>query len=76
MLRLQKFLAVLIFIPALLSAAGYEQQNIVTEEVRIPLRDGVKFGATLFRPDAEGKFPALVFRSPYGDTWLLLTHFQ
>lgn len=68
MLRFQKILACIIFIPALLSAAGYEQQNVITEEVKISLRDGVKLGATLFRPAAAGKYPALVFRSPYGDT--------
>ncbi|MCI0604573.1 hypothetical protein L0156_16425, partial [bacterium] len=39
--------------------------NAIQEEARIPLRDGVKLGATLFRPATEGKFPALVFRTPY-----------
>jgi len=29
------------------------------------MRDGVKLGATLFRPAQDGKFPALVFRTPY-----------
>jgi uncharacterized protein len=40
--------------------------NIVKEDVRIPLRDGVTLGATLYRPDQPGKFPALVYRTPYG----------
>ena len=39
--------------------------NVIQEEIRIPLRDGVKLGATLFRPAVNGKFPALVFRTPY-----------
>jgi putative CocE/NonD family hydrolase len=41
--------------------------NIVVEQrVEIPLRDGVKLRATLFRPDAPGRFPAIVYRTPYG----------
>jgi hypothetical protein len=40
--------------------------NVVREEVQIPMRDGVKLGATLFRPDRPGKYPALVYRTPYG----------
>lgn len=40
--------------------------NIVREDVMIPMRDGVKLGAILYRPDQEGKFPAIVYRTPYG----------
>ncbi len=41
--------------------------NIVVEpRVEIPLRDGVVLRATLFRPDAPGRFPAIVYRTPYG----------
>ncbi|MBW2692238.1 MAG: CocE/NonD family hydrolase [Deltaproteobacteria bacterium] len=41
--------------------------NIIVERrIEIPLRDGVKLRATLFRPDAPGRFPAIVYRTPYG----------
>ena len=40
--------------------------NIRKQEVRIPMRDGVQLGATLYRPEQEGRFPAIVFRTPYG----------
>ena len=41
--------------------------NVVVERrVEIPLRDGVVLRATLFRPDAPGRFPAIVHRTPYG----------
>jgi len=41
--------------------------NIVVERrIEIPLRDGVTLRATLFRPDAPGRFPAIVYRTPYG----------
>ena len=51
----------------LFSVFAYAQHpnNVIQEEVRIPLRDGVSLGATLYRPVQEGKFPALVFRTPY-----------
>jgi len=39
--------------------------NIIQEEIRIPMRDGIKLGATLFRPGQPGKYPAIVFRTPY-----------
>jgi uncharacterized protein len=50
------------------TACGQEHHpaNIIQEEVQIPLRDGVRLGATLYRPDRPGKFPALVYRTPYG----------
>ena len=33
--------------------------------VRIPMRDGKTLSADLIRPDAEGKFPALIEYIPY-----------
>lgn len=41
--------------------------NVVVEDrVELEMRDGVKLRATLYRPDAEGTFPTLVYRTPYG----------
>jgi putative CocE/NonD family hydrolase len=40
--------------------------NVIREEVMIPMRDGVKLGAIVYRPEQTGKFPALVYRTPYG----------
>src|SRR5262245_62072445 len=37
----------------------------VEKFVQVPVRDGVKLAATLIRPDAEGKFPAIVEYIPY-----------
>ncbi len=66
---MKKLFALLTFlIPLFCEAISYETQNIVVEEVRIPLRDGVNLGATLLRPLQDGKYPALVLRTPYGDT--------
>ncbi len=33
--------------------------------VRAPMRDGVNLVADIFRPDADGKFPVLLQRTPY-----------
>ena len=49
------------------SAALEAHPNIVVERrIEIPLRDGVKLRATFYRPDAPGRFPAIVYRTPYG----------
>ncbi len=39
---------------------------IVEENVRVPMRDGIALSTNIFRPDAPGKFPAIVNRTPYG----------
>lgn len=40
--------------------------NLIREEVMVPMRDGVKLGAILYRPNVTGKFPGIVYRTPYG----------
>lgn len=50
---------------ALLAAeAAYEVE--VRGEVMIPMRDGVELSANVFLPKAEGRFPTVLARSPYG----------
>jgi predicted acyl esterase len=39
---------------------------IVEKDVEIPMRDGAKLIANVYRPDAPGKFPALTACGPYG----------
>ncbi|WP_424624722.1 CocE/NonD family hydrolase [Achromobacter marplatensis] len=34
--------------------------------VMVPMRDGTRLATDVFRPDAPGRFPALVNRGPYG----------
>jgi uncharacterized protein len=34
--------------------------------VAIPMRDGVALSANIFRPDVEGRLPAILIRTPYG----------
>ncbi|MCC7194604.1 MAG: CocE/NonD family hydrolase, partial [Gemmatimonadaceae bacterium] len=35
--------------------------------VRIPMRDGARLSVDLFYPDAPGKYPALLWRTPYSN---------
>jgi putative CocE/NonD family hydrolase len=41
----------------------YEAER--TGNVAIPMRDGVRLAADIYRPKAEGAFPALLIRTPY-----------
>ncbi|MFA6562683.1 MAG: CocE/NonD family hydrolase [Verrucomicrobiia bacterium] len=53
------------FHSALLAAdRGYEVES--RAEVKIPMRDGVELAANIFLPKAEGKFPVILARTPYG----------
>jgi uncharacterized protein len=36
-------------------------------DVKIPMHDGVRLSANIYRPDAAGKFPVLLMRTPYGN---------
>lgn len=58
-------LTAILFLTTHLSIAQHPL-NIIREEVRIPMRDGITLGAILYRPVLNGKYPALVYRTPYG----------
>ena len=40
-------------------------QMKIEEPVYVPMRDGVRIALRVYRPDAEGEFPALFAASPY-----------
>ena len=48
------------------AAAAGAAEPVSDRDVSIPMRDGVTLKADLFRPAAEGRFPTLVYRTPYG----------
>ena len=56
--------AVLLFTGALHSRLAVALS--VTKEVAIPMRDGTVLRADLLLPAATGRFPTLVYRTPYG----------
>lgn len=42
--------------------------NVLEElDVKVVMRDGVRLSTNIYRPDAPGRFPALLMRSPYGN---------
>jgi uncharacterized protein len=44
--------------------SGYEMR--VEKNVYVPMRDGARLAIDVYRPDAPGKFPALLAISTYG----------
>lgn len=41
-------------------------QFVLEKDVAVPMRDGVVLRADVMRPDGGGRFPVLVYRTPYG----------
>jgi putative CocE/NonD family hydrolase len=37
-------------------------------DVRVPMHDRVKLSTDIYRPDAKGRFPAIVARTPYDNS--------
>src|SRR5881628_3519208 len=59
---------VLLALLAVLSPGGAAVSELIRVDslVQVPMRDGVKLYADVYRPRREGKFPVLVVRTPYG----------
>jgi putative CocE/NonD family hydrolase len=45
-----------------------QHEVTVDEKVMMPMRDGVKLSADIYRPKAAGKFPTVLGRTPYSRT--------
>src|SRR5688572_11730439 len=41
-------------------------RTIIERNQLITMRDGVILVGDLYRPDSQGRFPAILFRTPYG----------
>ena len=61
---MKSFLIFWLFV-TVVAASAQHPQNIIREEIRIPMRDGIHLGAILYRPAEQGKYPAIVLRTPY-----------
>lgn len=71
---MKSILRLLILLLAVTAAVGQTQAppDFVTEnDVAIPMRDGVVLRADILRPQADGKYPVLVYRTPYGKEFAL-----
>ncbi len=69
---------ILLFCAAALSAAGaaslaqeQTRNTVRNNDVAVPMRHGVVLRADILLPSAEGKFPALIYRTPYGKHFAL-----
>jgi putative CocE/NonD family hydrolase len=40
----------------------------IDRDIRVPMRDGITLSADIYRPRQEGRYPAIVIRTPYGKT--------
>ncbi len=48
------------------AASTNVSETIIQKNAAVKMRDGVVLRADVLLPSAEGKFPALVYRTPYG----------
>jgi hypothetical protein len=46
-------------------------QVLAEKDIPVPMRDGVVLRADLLRPQGDGRFPVLVYRTPYGKEFAL-----
>ncbi|MDP2984059.1 MAG: CocE/NonD family hydrolase [Candidatus Latescibacter sp.] len=63
------------FFAAILPAASIpsfcqEKAPVKVEEIALAASDGIKLATIVVRPEREGKFPTVIFRSPYGADWM------
>src|SRR3954463_1830945 len=62
---MNRFVVFLLLLPATSRLSGQSPARIDTG-VGVPMRDGVVLRADLYRPRSDGRFPVLVYRTPYG----------
>ncbi len=53
------------------SPSGTFFNIVIDRNVAVPMRDGIVLRADLYRPAGAGRFPTLVYRTPYGKDDLL-----
>ncbi len=56
---------------ALLLCAGSlaaAPDKIARLDIPVPMRDGVRLSANIYRPEPPGRYPTILVRTPYGKT--------
>jgi putative CocE/NonD family hydrolase len=61
-------------IPSALRAQQDTTIGVIRRNVAVPLRDGVVLRADLWLPTSEGRFPTLVYRTPYNKAPVFTTY--
>ncbi len=67
-MKLKLFLLILCgtALPGLAQVSPAVADFVTEKDVAVPMRDGVVLRANVLRPNGEGAFPVLVYRTPYG----------
>jgi len=55
----------ILLLSAAAALAAQSFQVRLEPDVKVPMRDGVKLSADIYRPQADGRFPVLLQRTPY-----------
>jgi putative CocE/NonD family hydrolase len=55
-------------------AAAAPPESVLQKNVAVPMRDGVVLRADVLRPRRNGRFPTLVYRTPYDKEEALKTY--
>jgi putative CocE/NonD family hydrolase len=63
---MNKLTAVLVFLLPICATAQQNAGYHMDPNVPVPMRDGVALRADVLRPNRNGPFPVLVYRTPYG----------
>lgn len=68
LLFLLMFIVLLMFSSCSTTGDAFEQSidEVVVEDVYVPMRDGISLSARVFRPDTDAEYPVLLTRTPYG----------
>ena len=62
-----RFVAPILLLAGVLGSAHPSRGDVLAEkDAPVPMRDGVILRADILRPKQEGRFPVLVYRTPYG----------
>jgi len=56
----------LLFVAGAWLTGEAQEASIFEGDVMIPMRDGARLAANIFRPKADGRFPVVLMRTPYG----------
>ncbi len=68
-IRLKKFCHLFLICFLILSGMAYSENRpyevIIDKGVPNAMRDGIRLFSNIYRPDADGKFPAILIRTPY-----------
>jgi len=65
-----RVVALTMFVPVMCGTvfvrrAALQSAPVIETNVLVPMRDGVRLAADVYRPSAAGRFPALLCRTPY-----------